>query len=437
VTVAERWSPHYSAQTYCIRSAIDACPYPDDAWPVYDGEQQNICSMRADCGREMLPDDDLDKWVYDEHTRGKHEILIRYMKAWLPILGTLSRQLVIVDAFAGRGRYTTDEAGSPLLLRDIAGRVASDHRVDEVELHFIEKNDANFAKLTSELQAADRLHGVSQRAPIRGEFERVAPEIVAEIKAFPRPSFWFIDPYGFSGLPLSLINSILDLSQSRPSRSEVLITLMVRDINRFLRNPNHQKAHAALLGMPESDLQNEIARLEAGSRRVQALRDLYVRRLESTAGRRTRYVTSAGVNARGATDVIYFLVHATTSPKGKREMKEAIWIATGGLNAVIGNRLEAETAGQIEMFSGETRNAIVDYPALRVLLMERFAGRSIEHKALQDEAVIGHDFDGFIDDHIRTALDGLASQGVVTKRRNGSPSSRRVADGDILQFKSR
>ena len=79
----------------------------------------------------MLSDDDARKWAYPPHTRAKHAILIRYMKAWLPILGTLSKQLVIVDAFAGRGRYTTEDLGSPLLLRDIAGRVASDRRVDE------------------------------------------------------------------------------------------------------------------------------------------------------------------------------------------------------------------------------------------------------------------------------------------------------------------
>lgn len=82
----------------------------------------------------VLRDDDDKKWSYPEHTAAKHAILIRYMKAWLPILHR-HRHLFIVDPFAGRGRYTTDAPGSPLLLRDIAGRVSSSRDI-QTELFY-------------------------------------------------------------------------------------------------------------------------------------------------------------------------------------------------------------------------------------------------------------------------------------------------------------
>jgi three-Cys-motif partner protein len=380
--------------------------------------------------RAVLPNSDERKWDYPPHTRAKHAILIRYMKAWLPILGTLSKQLVIVDAFAGRGRYTTDDAGSPLLLRDVVGRVASDQRVDKVELFYIENDAANFAALSQELAHAERLPGVVERGPFHNEFERAAPAIVEAVRQFRHPSFWFIDPFGFAGLPLTLINGILRLP-----RSEVLVTLMVRDINRFLDEPNHQQADAHLFGLRGDELLTEIDRVKTTSTRTQALRDLYVERLEATVNSgQARYVSSVGVTERGASDIIYYLIHATSHPKGKREMKEAVWEATGGLSAVVGARLAAETLGQVDMFSGvEMREMMVNYAELKNLLQKQFAGQAIEYDALQNRAVVDHTYDAFIDNHIKRALEDLAVQG-VKRFRDRMPSTRALRRGDIVQF---
>ncbi len=66
-----------------------------------------------------LRDDDLKKWSYELHTRVKHEILTGYLSAWIKILGGHGGTVHYVDAFAGRGRYATGEAGSPLLVLDM------------------------------------------------------------------------------------------------------------------------------------------------------------------------------------------------------------------------------------------------------------------------------------------------------------------------------
>jgi len=225
----------------------------------------------------VLRDDDDKKWSYPEHTAAKHAILIRYMKAWLPILGRYSRSLVIVDAFAGRGRYTTENPGSPLLLRDLAGLVISDRRVVEAELFYIESNRGNWEELTGELASSEVPGGVLERPPIHDTFERAAPAIVNIVRGVEvRPSFWFVDPFGFTGLPLSLINVILS-----PARSEVLITLMVRDINRFLDQPNHQQADAELFGLRGDELLAALELVKAAPNRTHALRDLYVARCQS------------------------------------------------------------------------------------------------------------------------------------------------------------
>jgi hypothetical protein len=70
-----------------------------------------------------IPDGSDEKWQYTEHAAAKHEILRRYLGAWLAILGRRRKgstfrhpRLVLVDGFAGRGRYIDGQVGSPAIM---------------------------------------------------------------------------------------------------------------------------------------------------------------------------------------------------------------------------------------------------------------------------------------------------------------------------------
>ena len=63
------------------------------------------------------------QWPLDPHTEAKHAILRRYLAAWFPILGKHHDRVVYFDGFAGPGRYSHGEDGSPV----IALKVARDH----------------------------------------------------------------------------------------------------------------------------------------------------------------------------------------------------------------------------------------------------------------------------------------------------------------------
>lgn len=390
----------------------------------------------------MLSNRDSGKWGYPEHTKKKHAILIRYMKAWLSILGSGARaaghlaHLVIVDAFAGRGRYTTNDPGSPLLLRDIASRVISDARVDQVELFYIESDEENWSALRSELESAEQLFGVIERGPIHDTFERSAPSIIETVRHSRRSSFWSIDPFGYAGLPLTLIRRILAVP-----RAEVFVTLMVRDMNRFLDDPPHRLAIAKMLDLDGDELITALARVKQSDNRMEALRDLYVERLEAnTIIGSSLYVTSVRVAEDGPDDTVYYLVHASSSAKGKREMKKAIWIATGGLNAVLGTKdptVVAESIGQTDMFSpAEQREQRVNYSGLRELLRAEFAGRRLEFVELLKETAAKHAFDGYIDAHIKTALEYLADRHLVRRYRRGALSMYKLDERDFVEFPS-
>ena len=372
-----------------------------------------------------LADNDDRKWLYQDHTRAKHALLSRYVKAWLSILGQSGRrvlgrsELVLVDAFAGKGRYLGGQPGSPLLLRQIAGQVAADKRVDAVELFYIEPNAINHAELTAELSGEPPPAGVSEKPVARVEFERAAPRILELLGS--RPAFWFIDPFGFSGLPLTLIEQIL----ARP-RSEVFITFMSRDMNRFLDVQQHRRASMQILGMNDEEFDRTIAAVVTSEKREFALRDVYLRQLKERAG--AKYVWAARIASRGADETIYYLIHASTHIKAYREMKDATYELFGDRYAFLG-RDDYEVKAQLELPFFETGTQVLQGQLLRV-----FEGRTVTYQQLTDEAYPDPRFHMFIDTHFRTAIVALIAAGTVAKRRVTTQKELAVSGDDVLKF---
>src|SRR5580704_5033889 len=60
-------------------------------------------------------------WPLEPHTRAKHEILKRYLQAWMVILSQgRFPEILYIDGFAGPGEYSGGEVGSPIIALDTA-----------------------------------------------------------------------------------------------------------------------------------------------------------------------------------------------------------------------------------------------------------------------------------------------------------------------------
>jgi three-Cys-motif partner protein len=146
-------------------------------------------------------------WSIDPHTQAKHEILRNYLKAWFPILATTSRRIIYLDGFAGPGIYRDGEEGSPI----IALRTAKDHILRErfraeIIFWFIEKDSRRATKLEEVLR--DYFPSLPNKIMYEVEGAEFAPTLgsvldeMEEKDARLAPTFAFLDPFGFSGLPM-------------------------------------------------------------------------------------------------------------------------------------------------------------------------------------------------------------------------------------------
>ena len=101
-----------------------------------------------------------EKWVYREHTRVKHELLRKYLYAWIIKLGKFHRKILFFDGFAGRGEYIDENTGeiltvgSPIIALQLADELLQVCEQKEHPPYFdkficiaIEKDKENFENL--------------------------------------------------------------------------------------------------------------------------------------------------------------------------------------------------------------------------------------------------------------------------------------------------
>lgn len=240
-------------------------------------------------------------WDLDPHTAAKHEILRRYLAAWFPILESYNRRIVYIDGFSGPGRYKNGEVGSPMIALD----VATNHRKamsGEIVFWFIEEREDRLVHLKQELAT----RGVPRHFRViaeSGRFHEKCGSVLASIESDKKalaPTFAFIDPFGFSGIPFSLIERLLS-----QRRCEAFITFMVDAINRFLEHPEEKIVQHIV----EAFGGDEAVKIAKGpGDRVVKLRELYQSKLSRVA----KYVRFFEMRDR-QNRTQYYLFFATNS----------------------------------------------------------------------------------------------------------------------------
>ena len=343
-----------------------------------------------------LPDDSLEKWLYKEHTKIKHEILCKYLSGWIKILGKSHRRVCYFDCFAGKGEYEDGSKGSPLVAIETASRLKEKFPyLKEIRCIFIEKNENNFENLRRVIyneikQQPEKYEGI-KITTIHNEFANVAKEIVDKYNETLAPSFFFIDPFGFSGVPFDIIKNILSIK-----RTEVFINFMVRDVNRFLNSSKHRTSIEELYGL--ESVQEAINSTYPSLSREESLLRLYRDRLHEDAN--VKYIFPFKVYADEVLQTTYYLIHATNHPLGCKLMKEIMY--RSGTEGRFGYLGPAE--GQLTLHSFNISD-------IKDFLLKCFAGRCLCFR----EIINGTLMDTcLIEKHYRTALRDLEKEGNIS-----------------------
>ena len=263
--------------------------------------------------------DNTDSTVWDicPHTQAKHQILEEYLKRWFPILGSTFEKVVYLDGFAGPGVYSNSEEGSPV----ISIKTALEHnhlkQFKKIVFWFIEKDSERAANLEQVLKSRFS-ESLPDNFQYRIEKSEFAPRLEKALDGIEKegaklaPTFAFLDPFGFSGMPMSLIARILGYQ-----RCEVLITFMSSFVIRF----NDEMRENALDELFGSKDWREIRKINNPDEKRRFVIDFYVKQLRKSAGARF-YKTFEMIGSNN--QIVYHLVFATKNISGLKAMKEAM-----------------------------------------------------------------------------------------------------------------
>lgn len=259
-------------------------------------------------------------WHAPAHTEAKQRLYRRYLEAWLPILslGGFPR-LLVVDAFAGPGQYSTGEDGSPIvalksvLEHSLLPRILS--RGTEISFLFVEARRDRYEhlrKLINDLQRPPQV-----RVNVRHDtFENVWNDTLTKLQTSGQdlePALILIDPFGPTGYPMELVGR----SALHPA-CEVLINFTYQSLNRwFISQPNKYAEVDQLFGGSEWRIclqANDSSELER----------CLVRTYQEALGRvGFKGVAFQMLNVHNQTQ--YYLIYGTKHHLGMRAFKDAAW----------------------------------------------------------------------------------------------------------------
>lgn len=218
-------------------------------------------------------------WPLEPHTAAKHEILRRYLEAWFPILGSWQAPVVFLDGFAGPGRYSKGEPGSPVIaLRTLLTHHAADRLLTQSKFVFLfcEADPKRCAALRAEVNRLLEEHrppAAVQIQIVKGSFGDTAEQILAtlrEQRARLAPTFAFVDPFGISGISMAQIRDLLAFTGC-----EVMLNLAIKNLVRFVNSPEFAAHLPVLFG---TDQWRDAVELPTDERR-QFLVELYEQQL--------------------------------------------------------------------------------------------------------------------------------------------------------------
>ena len=309
-------------------------------------------------------------WNLEPHTAAKHRVLRAYIDAWIPVMAQqalLARQfsterprLLFVDGFAGPGRYTGGEPGSPLIMVDALLSHSALGRFDGVDFLFlfIEHDERRVEHLKREVGALGELPRNVSVSIEHGEFEQTFGSLLDEATGSGQtlvPTFAFIDPFGYSTASMSLAGRLLDFP-----RCEVLFFLPLSFVHRFVGREGQEKALNSLFGC--EDWRGAI-NLEGAARRAYLLGLFEAKLGENSA---VKHVRSFQLRTQDGED--YRLVFGLGHRKGLEIAKDAMW----KVDPVSGTSYRATTeSGQEVLFAP---GDLVDTKPLLAELRSRFGG---------------------------------------------------------------
>ena len=360
-----------------------------------------------------------------EQSAIKTTIVERYFDAWAAIIigaqkarPSRPQRLAYVDLFAGPGRYKDGAVSTPLrILQRALDRPDYRERLITV---FNDKNEDNARTLERSIQGLPRIEEL-QNQPIIWN-EEVGDKIAAQFREISTvPILAFIDPWGYKGLTLRLVDAFL-----KDWGCDCLFFFNYGRINAGLSNPMVHAHMAALFGEHRATaLSSDLQGLSPQARESTIVNELAVALKQYGH----RYVLPFCFKNESGRRTTHHLIHVTKSFKGYEVMKDIMAKTSSSEEQGVPSFSYSLADSRAQAMLFEFNRPVDD---LQGMLLTEYAGRTITMRKLYEEHSVDRPF---MARHYKEALSAMETSGDIEAL--GRRSSRGFADNIRVRFPPR
>ncbi|NLL02561.1 MAG: three-Cys-motif partner protein TcmP [Mollicutes bacterium] len=330
----------------------------------------------------------------EEHSKIKLQVLKNYIKPWMRkilLSPHNNKSCLIVDTFAGVGKYDDGSLGSPLIIT----REAIDcikqlekmhHKVDNIFLVFIEQKKESYKLLKKNLEEflnQNLKEGVFNKVNncgalkitlINDTHETFVENLLNDVDKLV-PSFFFFDPFGFS-VPFELNKQLLQ----KYDLVELLINFMYEELTRFIELESISESIKSLYGINSLDDIKDKIKGKKGKERREIITSLYKNQLINSGA---KYTLNFDIQ-RNTGHFKMSLMYATKNLIGFDTMKNVL----NELSSTEGKKFEYwidKDKGQLKLELYPKDEILVS--ELADYLFSNFKGETIKSKDIIEKAM--------------------------------------------------
>lgn len=306
-----------------------------------------------------------------DQSKVKARIVSKYFAAWanviLPSVIKQNSRLAYVDLYAGPGRYKNGAASTPIMVLE---KAISDARLSKYLVALF--NDVDSQKTSTLQSEIEKLSGIERLAyrPIVScnAVNEDAERYFSETRLV--PSFTFIDPWGYKGLSLKIVNGVI-----KDWGCDCVFFFNYNRINAGISNEVVEEHMAALFGSERahklrervagaSPTMRESMILEEMTQAIKEMGGTYVLpfRFKSKSGRPTHHLIFVSKNFRGYSIMKEIMTkESSTEDQGVPSFTYSPADASMPLLFSLRQPLSALRASLLETFAGQELTTVQIY----------------------------------------------------------------------------
>jgi three-Cys-motif partner protein len=356
-----------------------------------------------------------------EQSLVKSEIVEKYFDTWASIIlhagspRTHGRRIGYVDLFAGPGRYQDGADSTPVKILQKA--ISNPLYAESLVTIFNDKDQANIQNLESTIRALPGINTLKTPPAIwNQEIGQAIAEQFASIRTI--PILAFIDPWGYKGLSLKLVNAFV-----KDWGCDCIFFFNYGRINAGLSNQAVYEHMCALFGKERVNrLRPILDNSNPNDREAIVVNELACALKENGA----QFVLPFCFKNKRGTRTSHHLVLVTKHFKGYEVMKDIMASYSSSSHQGVPSFVYSPAAGSEQHLLFELNRPLDD---LRGMLLAGFAGKSMT----MQEIYIAHSVDRpFIKRNYKEVLKALEDEGAI--KVQGRKSVRGFADHLLVRF---